>query len=436
MKKINRSKKWMIVVAAVMFIIMLVCNLLTDMFADDFHYLYNFETRIERFDSLSDLIPSMQAHAVRMNGRLIAHGLAQIFLMLPPVIFDVLNSLMFVLQTYIIYRIANRRGETNVFLFALVFSGIWLFELAFGQVNLWLVGSCNYLWAAVFCLLFLVPYVDKMIYDRDVKGVFPHILWLILSFIAGAYIENASAGMIFIAFLIGCYMLFVQKKKARWYYIAAPIVAFAGFIWMMSAPYMQIASNEFNLWNMLKSFGRAGNMFYKMWPVVLGFAMLFTMGCFARIDRDKLALSAILVIGGVFSEVIMIFAEYNVERRAFYTFALFLAACALLFVELIRSERYKVMLTGTGVCMLLACLYFVSLGVMDIALTHADVAKNEKLIAHYKENGQMIAVLPDIETRTDYNALTGIRYLSDDPTYWLNACMARYYGVDEIHLAE
>jgi len=44
--------------------------------------------------------------------------------------------------------------------------------------------------------------------------------------------------------------------------------------------------------------------------------------------------------------------------------------------------------------------------------------------------------LPEVQTRTDYNALTGIQYLRDDSSYWLNRCMARHYGLDTIHLQE
>lgn len=436
MQRINRSKKGLLAAAAVMFLIMLVCNCMTDMFADDFHYLYRFDAQYERVDSVADVFSSMKVHGEKMNGRFLAHGLAQLFLMLPPMVFDVVNALMFVLQVYIVYRLAKPRNEESLFLFALVFAAFWLFELAFGQVNLWLVGSCNYLWGSVVCLLFLLPFVEKLLYDKNVVGVLPHILWLLLSFAAGAYSENASAAMIFTAFLICCYMLFVQKRKPRFYYVAAPITAFAGFICMMSAPYMQVASNDFDLWSLFKAFGRAGNMFYKMWPIVLGFAVLFTIGCFARLRRECLALAFFLAVGGVFAEIIMMFAEYNVERRAFFTFALLLTACALLFAELIRSEKYKLLLTCCGVCMLTACLYFVSLGMSDMAITHRDVLANESYIARCRAEGQMEVTLSEVNTRTNYNALTGIQYLNADHRYWLNRCMAKYYGVDAIHMAE
>jgi len=368
-----------------------------------------------------------------MNGRLIAHFFAQLFLLLPPIAFDLVNSLMFLAQVWLVYRIANRRGERSVLLFCLAFAGVWLFELAFGQVNLWLTGACNYLWAAVFCLAFLVPYVDKVFENRDLS--MPAVAaYYLLSFVAGAYCENASSAAIFVAFFLACYAKFILHYRLRFYHYGALAVAFLGFLWMMSAPYMKNASNDLNLWSLFSAFGRAGNMFYKLWPVVLGFAVLFTLGCFRGVQKQVLVSTAILAAGAVFAEVIMIFAEYNVERRAFFTFVLLLAACAMLFVELMRSDR--VLLSCLSVCMLLATVYYVSLGLSDIALTHRDVLRNEAKIISAAENGERELTLPEVQTRTDYNALTGIQYLRDDSSYWLNRCMARHYGLDTIHLQE
>ena len=432
MQKINQSRKWMCVAAVVMFLIMLVANVLTDKCTDDFHYMHSFTDWETPIRSVAEIFPSMRAHSWNMNGRIIPHFFVQLLLLAPDIVFDVLNSLMFLAQVYLVYRLASRTKERNVLLFCLVFTGIWLFELAFGQVSLWHTGSCNYMWNMVFVLLFLVPYADKVFHNRDIRGAGRIALYLLLSFVAGAYSENASSAMIFTGFFLACYAKFVLRYKLRPYHYAALAVAFAGFLTIVFAPASRVKGNEFSLWNMIVSIGRTGNMFYKMWPVVLGFAVLLTVACFRKLPREVIVTAVIIAAGAVFAELIMIIGDYNVERRAVYTLVMLIAACALLFRELMLDSKYLVSLVSVGVCLLLAGGYYISLGVCDIAITHRDILKNEAYIASCKAQGQMEIVLPDIETRTKYSALTGLQYLREDSEYWLNKCMARYYGVDKL----
>lgn len=432
MQKMNQSKKWMFAAAVVMFLIMLVCNLLTDMFTDDFHYMHSFVDWETRITSVAQIFPSMYHHAFDMNGRLVAHFLVQLFLLLPGIVFDVVNSLVFLLQVYLIYRLANHRRERSLMLFCVAFAGVWLFELAFGQVNFWLTGSCNYLWCAVVCLLFLLPYADKLFHNRDLRGAWKIALYLILSFVAGGYSENASPAVIFTAFFLACYAKFVMGYRLKLYHYAALAVAFLGFLCLALVPASSSKMEEFSPWKVVVAVGRSGNMFYKMWPVVMGFTVLFIVGCFKKLPKEILAGAFILAAGAVFAECIMIIGDYNVERRAFFTLVLLLTACCLLMRELVFLRECKIALVCLSACMMLASFYYISLGLCDIGITHRDVLKNRAYIAKCKAAGQMEIVLPEVKTRTRYNALEGLQYLRTNPSYWLNKCMARYYGVDKI----
>lgn len=56
---------------------------------------------------------------------------------------------------------------------------------------LWMAGSCNYLWTAVFLLLFLIPYVRHYF----IEGVVSYQKWMVpamaaLGFLAGNSNEN------------------------------------------------------------------------------------------------------------------------------------------------------------------------------------------------------------------------------------------------------
>ena len=67
-----------------------------------------------------------------------------------------LLPLFFAALVRLICRPALGKGEHNALLAACAFGGLWVLQPEFGQVFLWLDGSVNYLWCAVFCLLWLL----------------------------------------------------------------------------------------------------------------------------------------------------------------------------------------------------------------------------------------------------------------------------------------
>ncbi len=84
-ENLNRSRLLMLAALLCMFLVMLFCNLKTNLLADDFMYCFSFADD-SRIDSLADCFPSIWAHRYNMNGRLISHFLVQVFLMLTMVI--------------------------------------------------------------------------------------------------------------------------------------------------------------------------------------------------------------------------------------------------------------------------------------------------------------------------------------------------------------
>ena len=163
MKKWNRSAKVAWILYGAIFLLMLVCNVLSLYIMDDFKYQFSFmdDTRIT---SLSQIIPSMIGHAYDMNGRLVAHAWVQLFALTPLWVFDIVNAAVFVLQIALVCRICQGGGERKNIMIPVVFCLFWLFEPVFAQANLWQDGACNYLWSIVACLLFLGYFVAEYIY--------------------------------------------------------------------------------------------------------------------------------------------------------------------------------------------------------------------------------------------------------------------------------
>ena len=125
--------------------VMLLLNAHTPLMMDDYDYSFSWSTG-ERVSGLADVIASQAAHYRLWGGRSVVHALAQLFLSMDKRVFDVANTLVYLLlllELYALSRPAGRRWCWPLLLVAhgALFAGVPFF----GTVFLWLTGACNYL---------------------------------------------------------------------------------------------------------------------------------------------------------------------------------------------------------------------------------------------------------------------------------------------------
>lgn len=431
--QLNRSKPVLLLILAFMYLVMLYCNLKTNLLADDFMYCFSFADG-SRMESLSQLIPSMAAHRLTMNGRLISHGLVQISLMLPLWIFKLVNSAVFVGEVYLVYRIALGSREQNNLLLLCIFGCIWIFTLNFGQVILWQDGSVNYLWATFFSLLYLTVYIRKFLYDRDIKSLHGRILYILAAFLIGAYSENCASTVIFLSC---CFMLlnrFLKKQKIAPYLWIAVLFALCGFAFMMTAP-AQIAnkSSQFTVSNLFDNFVAALEMYRRIWTPLAIYTGLAALAYSRKADRNRQILAALLMLGSLASVFVLTFASFFPERSAYIGTLLIISADAVLFAALFENIKLRPFITALGAICLMAALYKGSIGVQDIVKTNYYLTENEKHIVACREEGIMDVEVSRVYSSTGYCALEGLGYLNTETAdSWPNTYMAAYFGVDSI----
>lgn len=431
--QLNRSKWLMLLILAFMYLVMLYCNLKTNLLADDYMYCFSFADG-SRMESLSQLIPSMAAHRLTMNGRLISHSLVQISLMLPLWIFKLVNSAVLVGEVYLVYRIANRDRERSNLLLLCIFGCIWIFTLNFGQVILWQDGSVNYLWATFFSLLFLTVYMRKYLCDRDINSLPGRILYVLSALLVGAYSENCASTVIFLAC---CFMLlgrFLKKQKIAPYLWISMLAALAGFVFMMTAP-AQIAnkSSQFTVSNLFDNFVAALEMYRRIWTPMVVYTILAAIAYGRKTDRDTQLLAALLMLGSLASVFVLTFASFFPERSAYIGTLLIISADAVLFASLFQELKLRPLMTALGALCLMAALYKGSVGVQDIVKTNYYLTENEKQIVACREEGIMDVEVYRVYSSTGYCALEGLGYLNTEVAdSWPNKYMAAYYGVDSI----
>ncbi len=416
MKRINQSKILFWGGAFFVFGIMLFLNALTMPCADDFVYMYSFSTG-ERIQNFFDIFPSMVTHYKIMNGRVYAHFLVQFFLMINPWTFKILNSLVFVGLGLTMYKICNGERDRNNLLLLWMFSSLWIFTLAFGQVYLWLDGACNYLWAMFFCLLFIYPYTKNKSNVWENKGL--TILFAVFSFFAGGYNESISLGAIATAF----FLCISRRKSIGKRKIISLAFSLLGYVFMMLAPSERInKSGEFSLISLSGSFETSLKMYLNFSVILASFLVLLTV---RDLKNRRLALS--FFFGSLVSNFILTLAVYYPERSACFPCVLLIVAVTVLF-----NQGKKAYVSAVYVSSVLVMLLCAKKGGEDVILSHRQYMENHYKIINYGCKEEII-YLPSIDAATRYSFLYDLKYLdTSDPYSWPNKSMADYYRVKGI----
>lgn len=430
-KKLNTSRVTVALALIFIFLLMLFCNLRTNLVADDYRYCFSFadDTRIE---SVAQIFPSMAAHRHSMNGRLAAHFLVQLFLLLPLPVFKCLNALMFAVMIALVYRISRCENAHSALLLAAIFGAVWVLQPEFGQVYLWLDGSINYLWCAVLCLVWLMPQVRFFIERRELSKP-AQAVYVLFSLLVGAYSENSTVALVFMTMLFGALTVFYRREKIRAWQLLSLLAMLIGFALMLFTPgEIGNKSAEFSLPVLLANFADTALYYLRFWPLLVFYGVLYFAHRAKGLSQDVRLLSLVFFGGSLAGHFVLTFALYCAGRSTYIALILLLCACGILAFALFEGGMRKPI---TAVCVLCLCFtaYWGYRGVSDILRTNYLLTFNEQLITAAAENGERNVQLPRFYAETKYSAIEGLPYLElDDPNDWSNVYMAKYYGVDSV----
>lgn len=429
--KLNTSRLCFWAAVLAVFLIMLFCNFNTDLVADDYMYCFSFADD-SRIESVGQIFPSMAAHRHSMNGRVVAHFMVQLFLMLPKAVFNVFNAAFFAALVWLIYRISKRSAGHNAVLLICIFGLIWLLQPEFGQVYLWLDGSVNYLWCAAACMLWLLPWVNRFMEGKS-PSLPMQIAYIIYSVVVGAFSENASVALIFMAMLFIFLCLVWQKDKIdNWMWLSL-IAAFVGFMYMMLAPAESVnKSAEFSIPSLFANFIDTGLYYLRFWPLLISFVLFYCLALKQGTGQKSRVLAAIFFLGSLAGHFVLMFAMYCAGRSTFIGLVLLICANAIIFVSLFDGAYRKLLIILCALCLCFTA-YRGYVGVRDIQRTHYLLGFNEQIIYDALASGERHIQVPRPYAQTKYSALEGLAYLNtEDVTDWPNVYMAKYYGADTI----
>lgn len=373
----SMEKKAVFLILLIVFLVMTVLSFLTPLISDDYNYCFSFAD-YSRITSVGDIVRSMVAHRETTNGRIVAHSLVSLFLLMPKAVFNVANGLA----------------------------------------------------AALFVLL-ISFYSDGGCGKRNVPVV-------ILAFGAGAYSESISLAMLFIALCLSVGTL-VQKKKMPRFLAAAMVIAALGYVFMMLSPSeLSGRTGEFSVSAIARNFkyivrqtGLCLGGLYCAFMMILAVAVESELGR-ERKSRDfrPVIFSLIVFVGGLGSIAAFTFAKYFPDRAMCASACWTIVAGAVLLSRIFDDKRAFVF-GLTGVLTALFAFTFV-LGVLDVAVVHKK--SNERLaqIAQAKADGEQRIVLEAFTCDTKYSPIFESPDVADGENEWPNDAMAWYYGFESV----
>ena len=431
-ERLNRSKWTMWGLTGGMFALMLCLNILTPYICDDFTYNLNFLTK-EPLGSFGEIFESMYAHSYKMNGRLISHGLAQVFMLLPPLVFDICNAVVFAGTLYLINKFCST--ERNALLLALTFCLFWNFLPVFGQVALWQVGALNYFWSLTALVLFIAPALLRFREGREVlKTKWHWTAFCIYGFFFGWYSEIASFVGMCMAVCLVVLDVWMNRRKFDLLRLLPVVTAALGYWTMLSMP-AQAANKQgagLTLEILKQRLTVCNDMLMEYLLILLiAFAVLFICGIALRLSRKTIVISALFALAGVCANYMPLVASYYPERCLCVPVLMLVMAILFLAAPLTQGKSFPLICVTCGLVLLLTVPNGIR-GCRDILSCHRQHIQREQIIATALENGQRDVTANTVYPVTTWSGFWGIRDLTDDPETWPNHSMAVYYGLDSL----
>ena len=189
---------------------------------------------LQRVESFSDIVQSMYSCYFTWSGRIFAVGLTQFFLWFGKPIFDVANTVIFVLLILVIVNLANTWLKISRPAVVWIFLSLSIFAAATLKSELWLTGACNYLWMSFFQLFFLTPYVKALRSHEASNAAINIVLMILLGILAGWSNEAGALATICLTFFLT--VMCRAKNIFRPWMLAGFVALVAGCAVMLLAP--------------------------------------------------------------------------------------------------------------------------------------------------------------------------------------------------------
>ncbi|MDR2546954.1 MAG: DUF6056 family protein [Lachnospiraceae bacterium] len=449
---IDISKPFLLIVICV-FVKMLTLNFLTPFISDDFAFA--------RATSVIDAAKIEYQHYFEWGGRSIVQFLARVNLLSPKAVFNVLNTLMYVIMSLLIYKMASLKGYRHVPLYLFIVFAIWLYTPVYGQVVLWLVGSSIFLWGMVFTLLFLLPYHKYIFRENSINtevsdtsapiSTRRDILYMIgmclLGLIAGWGSHNTSGGMLLlvVAYIVYCHT--AKLKIAKWM-ISGMIGNIIGFLLVVLAPGNQIRALNFideRPWAVKiadRTVTYTNVIRDDFTPLIIIFIVLVTLQIIFVREKRRTFIAFAYFVASIATIYAMVLSPSTETGRSLFGATIFLIiACVIPFSSLpLKIPSYRAAIT-----IFIATLFFMFtttfiVAFIDITATWRVSVERTRYIENEIADGNMNIVLPNRMIKDAHvkwnpqHGLDNFGYDENHHRYWVNQSFIGLHGLESLRV--
>lgn len=423
--KTRCSILWIITVVAC-FVMLLFLNILTPFISDDFAYLFIYGEQA-RVASIGDVVQSQINHYYQWGGRSVVHFIAQVLLMFPPFVADLLNTLIYLAYAYLIYLHIKGRKPHSISLFILINLAVWFLQPVIGDTILWITGSANYLWGTALILFFLLPYrfYDGINNDR-LKLVLTSVWLFVFGIIAGWTNENTAGAMILIVILFLFYYRSQGWKIPVWS-VSGLVGSIIGFAIMILAPGNFERAGEasglslyilaYRLFNCTLTF-----FYYGGTAILLSLLFLILYCRFPKREKEEIMKVSLIYMFAAVAAVYAMLLSPSFPRRALFGVVTYLIiAMGMLYYNLDFSNKFLRQIRLSIIVVGMVCFLFTFyIATKEISTYRHMVEAREVAIEEAKKQGT---------ASCEFERYDGGVYIhGEDP--FSEKLMTRHYGID------
>jgi len=442
---LNKKKNQKIIFCSILiifFIAIYTLNRLYPLLAEDWDYSFIWvpgNDSPDRIMGLKDILNSQYNHYMNWGGRSVTHAVLQFVLMLDPLYGDILNSLVFILYLYLVYKIVNHGHTNNTMLFLFTASALWIFLPEFMSTTIWLTYSLNYLWSTTFILFFIFPYYRYYREEKKNDSLLKKIAMFLAGVIAGWTNENMSLAMI--AFIL---LIFILYKKDK---IGIPIWAITGLAGaiigatlLISAPgnfvrLEESTGDSFSFFDRLSgiNYNLCKVYFYNIFILLVIYVVLFIFSLKNNIIKKSVKLiysSLIFVISAHIGVCVLIVSPEFPERVFFGIITFLIIAIGILSLNIVDNVKKM-----KGVFCIIAIIFFTFSVIKYIdryqytAYLYNFWQQRELYMLEQKEKGIKDIIFSDKVIKHKEFIIFD---LSADPQSWVNRLYSKYYGLHSV----
>ena len=428
-----------ITVVFISFVAIYVYNVLTPYLSDDLL----FDTSI--YHSIGDVFREEYEQYMGWNGRSVLQIILKFSMLMPKAIFNILNSMCYVVTMLLIYWNIKGRKEYDVFLYVLINLCVWVFCVDFSQTILWVAGACNYLWGIFIILGFVTLYRYFLQKGSDINNrMLVGIVLFVTGLLAGWGNENTSGGMILIVLLLTMKFYFENKKIEKVMY-AGVVGNFVGFAFLLLAPgnvnRSQMAKAAESYSGLAAYVSRGLKVLKSMDEHLLVYVIVICLlGAYFYYNKKyklmDFAEVASFTFAAVATAAVLIMTPEPMPR-AYFGANIYLMIAALQMIQMIREEdTLLISLKSGGIIAGTIAMMFVYVEEgANLVRIRREVNIREAYIIEKMANDESDLVLPML--RPEFESKYSMAHLvdiSDEEDNWNNDIYRNAYLVDKIEV--